>query len=174
MVSFLSFVGNFVLPCHDCFLSFLDVISSFMINNLKSFWINNYKSWKIMNTESTFKSLYDLLTSVWNGVPWHLFEVSFEMVFGSVIRHEDDFGNFSIFIDWFIEWIIKSRGEQSTWWCPMSSKVKTNVFSLSLKFTVELIECYFFNIFSVDFHQISSNKSFQILCSFHFNFIFLN
>ena len=64
-----------------------------------------------MNTESTFKSLYDLLTSVWNGVPWHLLNVSFEMVFGSVICYEDNFSFDAVGVDWFVERIVESSGE---------------------------------------------------------------
>ena len=86
-----------------------------------------------MNTESTFKGLYDLLASVWNGVPWHLFEVSFEVVWSSVISDKNDLDlalGFFITVDGIVEFVLECAGEEATWWCPMSSEIKADVFSL--------------------------------------------
>ena len=65
-----------------------------------------------------------MLIFVGNGVPGHLLEVAREVIRGSVIGDENDFGHLATFVNLSIKSFIENPSEQPTWRSPVCSEVK--------------------------------------------------
>ena len=59
---------------------------------------------------------------------------------------EDDFGNDSILVYLFIEFMMENLREKSAWWCPMSTEIKADELSFWFESLVPFIKSNFFKI----------------------------
>ena len=120
-----------------------------------------------------------MLIVEWYCVPWHLHEVSFEVVLLSVIGHEDDLGRLFFLIHDTVKFLNQSLGEQSAWWGPVRTIVKTKKVALPGDLIlVEFVETDFCDrviaLLALSNQEFIANEILQWVLRFHNINIFLN
>ena len=124
-------------------------ILSCIINNLFSrMSINNDKAWELTNAVFAFAFLFFELVIKWNWVPWHFNNVSVIMALLSVVSHKNYLKQVFCFIFWFwwhVKFIFNIFGEKSAWRCPVSSKIKPDVFAFCLEAFVPVVNFHWLN-----------------------------
>ena len=86
-------------------------------------FIEHDQGWKIGDGELGFECLDSLLLGERDGVPWHLLEISLEVVLLSVVAHENDLDDAAGFVDFIVKFALEVLREQSTWGSPVRAKI---------------------------------------------------